>query len=119
MKREVAILGATGIVGQNFIQLLQGHPWFKVSVLAASERSAGKKYREACNWQLNADLPEEIGETMVANTDLESIKRAGKADFIFSALPETLQDLLKRNSQRNTRFSARQVHTDLKLMFPF
>jgi len=43
-KRKVAILGATGAVGQRFIQLLQGHPWFQIEVLAASERSAGKKY---------------------------------------------------------------------------
>jgi aspartate-semialdehyde dehydrogenase len=44
-KRKVAILGATGAVGQRYIQLLQGHPWFKIEVLAASERSAGKKYK--------------------------------------------------------------------------
>ena len=53
MKRKVAILGATGAVGQRFIQLLQGHPWFQIEVLAASERSAGKKYKEACNWLAN------------------------------------------------------------------
>ena len=46
-KRKVAILGATGAVGQRFIQLLQGHPWFEIEVLAASERSAGKKYKDA------------------------------------------------------------------------
>jgi aspartate-semialdehyde dehydrogenase len=50
VKRKVAILGATGAVGQRFIQLLQDHPWFKISVLAASERSAGKKYGDACSW---------------------------------------------------------------------
>ena len=52
MNRKVAILGATGAVGQRFIELLQGHPWFEIAVLAASERSAGKKFHEACKWRL-------------------------------------------------------------------
>jgi aspartate-semialdehyde dehydrogenase len=59
-KRKVAILGATGAVGQRYIQLLQGHPWFEISVLAASERSAGKKYKDACNWLMETDMPKEI-----------------------------------------------------------
>ncbi|HEX9861843.1 MAG TPA: aspartate-semialdehyde dehydrogenase, partial [Candidatus Bathyarchaeia archaeon] len=65
MKRKVAILGATGAVGQRFIQLLQGHPWFKIEVLAASERSAGKKYKDACNWLMESNLPAEIAEMPV------------------------------------------------------
>ena len=56
-KRKVAIIGATGAVGQRYIQLLQGHPWFKIEVLAASERSAGKKYKDAANWLMESDLP--------------------------------------------------------------
>ena len=58
-KRKVAVLGATGAVGQRFIQLLQKHPWFKIEVLAASERSAGKKFKDACNWVMETDMPEE------------------------------------------------------------
>ena len=87
MKREVAILAATGAVGQRFVELLEGHPWFDISVLAASERSAGKKYREAANWKLESDMPKEIGEMTVVNTDLKSIEESGNIDFIFSALP--------------------------------
>jgi len=90
LRREAAILAATGAVGQRFIQLLEGHPWFDISVLAASERSAGKKYREACNWKLESEMPKEIGEMSVVNTDLKSIEEAGNVDFIFSALPGDL-----------------------------
>ena len=68
MNRKVAILGATGAVGQRFIELLQGHPWFDIAVLAASERSAGKKFREACKWRLESEMPKGIGEMPVVNT---------------------------------------------------
>jgi aspartate-semialdehyde dehydrogenase len=88
--RKVAILGATGAVGQRFIQLLQGHPWFQIEVLAASERSAGKKYKDACNWLLESNMPREIAEMPVAHADVESVEKAGNIDFVFSALPGDL-----------------------------
>jgi aspartate-semialdehyde dehydrogenase len=56
-KLAVGILGATGMVGQRFVSLLEHHPWFEIKWLAASERSAGKTYREACNWRLRDPLP--------------------------------------------------------------
>ncbi|MBI3659609.1 aspartate-semialdehyde dehydrogenase [Candidatus Acetothermia bacterium] len=59
-KIKVAILGATGAVGQRFVQLLENHPWFEISALAASERSAGKAYTEAVNWKLDTPLPERV-----------------------------------------------------------
>ncbi|MEM2341855.1 MAG: aspartate-semialdehyde dehydrogenase [Candidatus Bathyarchaeia archaeon] len=86
-RRSVAILAATGAVGQRFVQLLEDHPWFDISVLAASERSAGKKYRDACVWRMETDMPKEIGEMTVVNTDLKSVKDAGDVDIVFSALP--------------------------------
>jgi aspartate-semialdehyde dehydrogenase len=89
-KRKVAILGATGAVGQRFIQLLEGHPWFQIEVLAASERSAGKKYGDACNWVMESNLPEEIAEMPVANADVESVEKAGNVDLVFSSLPGDL-----------------------------
>jgi aspartate-semialdehyde dehydrogenase len=58
-KIEVGILGATGMVGQQFIEFLQGHPWFEVQWLGASDRSAGKKYREATKWHLGGAMPDE------------------------------------------------------------
>jgi len=87
LRRKVAILGATGAVGQRFVELLQGHPWFQIEVLAASERSAGKRYREACNWVLDSEMPPEIGEMTVVLSDVKSVEKTGKVDFIFSALP--------------------------------
>ena len=90
VKRKVAILGATGAVGQRYIQLLQGHPWFQIEVLAASERSAGKKYGDACNWVMESNLPKEIAEMPVANADVESVEKAGDVDLVFSSLPGDL-----------------------------
>ena len=62
---EVGILGATGMVGQQFIQFLQGHPWFEITWLGASDRSAGKKYREACGWRLDAQTPGNVADLVV------------------------------------------------------
>lgn len=68
-RRNVGILGATGMVGQRFIQLLENHPWFNITWLAASDRSAGKTYAEACAWRLDTPLPERIaGMVLQPNT---------------------------------------------------
>ena len=64
-KIEVAILGATGTVGQKFIALLQDHPWFTVAELAASSRSAGKAYREACAWKQALPMPDDVAGMQV------------------------------------------------------
>lgn len=65
-KIEVGILGATGTVGQRFVQMLEGHPWFEVAWLGASDRSAGKRYAEATAWQLEAPMPERVAGMTVA-----------------------------------------------------
>jgi aspartate-semialdehyde dehydrogenase len=67
MTIEVGILGATGMVGQQFIALLAQHPWFKVTWLGASERSAGKAYRDACAWRLPSALPDDVARLQVQN----------------------------------------------------
>lgn len=64
-KIKVGILGATGSVGQRFIELLINHPWFEIAEVAASERSAGKKYKDAANWIMTTPLPKEIAEMEV------------------------------------------------------
>jgi aspartate-semialdehyde dehydrogenase len=64
-RRNVGILGATGAVGQRFIQLLADHPWFNITWLAASDRSAGKPYAEACAWRLDTPLPERIAQMVL------------------------------------------------------
>lgn len=68
-KIPVAILGATGTVGQKFILLLEGHPYLEVKELVASERSAGKKYAEVCNWKQDVPIPEKIARLTVKYTD--------------------------------------------------
>jgi aspartate-semialdehyde dehydrogenase len=80
-KWPVAILGATGAVGQTFIRLLADHPWFTVAEVAASDRSAGKSYREAAKW-LEGTLPESIAELTVRTCDPNSIR----SPLVFSAL---------------------------------
>src|SRR5499427_7834021 len=65
-KIPVGILGATGTVGQRFIQLLESHPWFEIEWLAASDRSAGKTYAEAAKWNLNTPLPDRIARMKVS-----------------------------------------------------
>ena len=68
-KISVGILGATGAVGQRFVQLLADHPWFEIAELAASDRSAGKPYREACTWRLPTALPDAVASRVVQTTD--------------------------------------------------
>lgn len=78
---KVGILGATGAVGQKFIEILDGHPWFEISVLAASERSAGKKYRDAVNWIGSRGIPSDVAEMEVVEAKPEL-----DCDFVFSGL---------------------------------
>ena len=68
-KIPVGVLGATGAVGQRFVQLLEGHPWFEVVEVAASDRSAGKPFREACRWRLSGSPSEAVSSLTVLSTD--------------------------------------------------
>src|SRR5205085_6628329 len=68
-RRTVAVLGATGAVGQSFVRLLHGHPWFELVCVAASERSAGKTYVEAAKWLGTEPMPDEIANMVVAPCD--------------------------------------------------
>jgi aspartate-semialdehyde dehydrogenase len=80
-KIPVGILGATGVVGQRFIQLLEGHPWFEVAWLAASDRSEGKTYEDAVRWRLKTALPEHVRKVKVSPATPE-----GAPKVIFAAL---------------------------------
>jgi aspartate-semialdehyde dehydrogenase len=115
-------LGATGAVGQRFIQLLQGHPWFTVEVLAASERSAGKKYRDACNWVMESDLPREIAEMTVADTTVEAVEKAGNVDLVFSSLPGDLAGPVETEFAALypvfSKASAHRMEVDVPLIIP-
>jgi aspartate-semialdehyde dehydrogenase len=81
-RRRVAILGATGAVGQAFIRMLVGHPWFELVALAASERSAGKPYRDAAKWVGAGDMPPFVADMTVQPCDPDRVD----ADIVFSAL---------------------------------
>ena len=81
---NVGVLGATGAVGQRFVQLLAEHPWFNLTTLTASERSAGKKYRDVVKWRLDVPFPDNIGDIRVSPTNVASLK---EVDLVFSALP--------------------------------
>ena len=121
-KRKVAILGATGAVGQRYIQLLQGHPWFEIEVLAASERSAGKKFKDACNWIMESNLPKEIAEMPVANVDVESVEKAGNVDLVFSSLPGDLAGEVESEFAAMypvfSKASAHRMEKDVPLIIP-
>lgn len=86
-KLKVGILGATGMVGQRFIALLENHPWFEVTTLAASPRSAGKTYEEAVGdrWKMTTPMPEAVKKLTVLNVN-EVEKVAAEVDFVFSAV---------------------------------
>src|SRR5262249_19311659 len=81
----VGILGATGAVGQRFAQLLADHPWFEVTDVAASDRSAGKPYREACTWRLPGAPASRVGELVVSPID-----GPFRAKLLFSGLDSSV-----------------------------
>ena len=86
-KLRAGIIGATGMVGQRFITLLQNHPYFEISVLAASPRSAGLKYSEAVGqrWKMSSDIPESVKDMVVMSSDkIEEISKL--VDFVFCAV---------------------------------
>jgi len=86
-KLKVGILGGTGMVGQRFIALLENHPWFEVTTIAASPRSAGKTYEEAVGgrWKMTTPMPEAVKKLVVMNVN-EVEKVASEVDFVFSAV---------------------------------
>lgn len=86
-KLRAGILGGTGMVGQRFIALLENHPWFEVTTIAASPRSAGKRYEEAVGerWKMDTPMPENVKDIVVMNVnEVEAV--ASQVDFVFSAV---------------------------------
>nr|WP_291235333.1 aspartate-semialdehyde dehydrogenase [Frisingicoccus sp.] len=93
-KLRVGILGATGMVGQRFISLLENHPWYEVVAVAASPRSAGKTYEEAVGnrWKMTTPMPEGVKKLNVMNVN-EVEKVAAEVDFVFSAVDMTKEEI--------------------------
>jgi aspartate-semialdehyde dehydrogenase len=117
-KIPVGILGATGTVGQRFVQLLEGHPWFEVAWLAASERSAGMAYQDAARWKLTTAIPRRIRGMKVSPASPE-----GSPKVIFAALDASLaQELEPKFAAAGcvviTNSSAFRMHPDVPLVIP-
>lgn len=87
-KYKVGIIGATGMVGQRFATLLDGHPWFEVTTLAASARSAGKTYREAVGkrWCMDTPIPESMADMIIRSASDDIAEIAAAVDFVFCAV---------------------------------
>ena len=95
-KLKVGILGGTGMVGQRFISLLENHPWFEVTTIAASPRSAGKTYEQAVGdrWKMDTPMPEAVKNIIVMNVN-EVEQVASQVDFVFSAVDMTKDEIKK------------------------
>ncbi|MEY8395155.1 aspartate-semialdehyde dehydrogenase [Lachnospiraceae bacterium 45-P1] len=93
-KLRVGVLGATGMVGQRFISLLENHPWFEVTTVAASPRSANKTYEEAVGgrWKITTPMPEAVKKLIVMNVN-EVERVAASVDFVFSAVDMTKEEI--------------------------
>jgi aspartate-semialdehyde dehydrogenase len=118
-KIPVAVLGATGSVGQRFIQLLSGHPWFQVVALTASDRSIGLTYREACHWLLSEPMPPQVQDLTLIPSDAE---RMG-VGLVFSAIPgkaamEVEEDLAKAGVLVCSNASAHRMDVDVPILLP-
>lgn len=87
-KYSVGVIGGTGMVGQRFVSLLEGHPWFQLTVVAASARSAGKTYEEAvgARWAMATPMPESVKKLIVLSAEADKEKIAAQVDFVFSAV---------------------------------
>ncbi|HEX7121216.1 MAG TPA: aspartate-semialdehyde dehydrogenase [Gemmatimonadaceae bacterium] len=114
----VAVLGATGAVGQTFIRRLAGHPWFEIAELAASERSAGKRFADACRW-LEGEMPPDVAEREVVPCDPAAVR----SPLVFSALDSNVAGVVEQAFARAGRYvlsNARnhRMDADVPLVIP-
>jgi len=116
---KAGILGATGAVGQRFVEALANHPWFEITALAASERSAGKTYKEAAGWRLDTAMPESVENIEVVPVDPKAVD----ADVVFSALPADLAltvepEFAKAGFAVASNASSYRMEKDIPLVIP-
>ncbi len=116
---KAGILGATGAVGQRFVEALANHPWFEITSLAASERSAGKTYKEAAGWRLDTAMPESVENIKVVPVDPKAVD----ADVVFSALPADLAltiepEFAKAGFAVSSNASSFRMEKDIPLVIP-
>jgi len=126
-KIKVGILGATGMVGQNYIRLLENHPWFRVTYVAASANSAGKKYSDSVTgrWQMTSPIPKEV-ENLVVEDVADFSKAKKKCDFVFSAFEISDKELIKKTEEEYAKAglpvvsnaSANRWTSDIPMLIP-
>jgi len=117
-KIPVGVLGATGMVGQRFVQLLADHPWFRVTALAASDRSGGQLYAEACHWLLPTPMPEGVRDLVVHTIEPEL-----DCQLVFSALPSEVARTVEEHFARAgyvvcSNASSHRLDADVPLLIP-
>ena len=126
-KIKVGVLGATGAVGQRFIQLLADHPYFEIGALTASDRSAGKRYADAAKWLLRGGMPAAVEDMVLVPTEPDAIgsARGAGADvrLLFSALPggaagQVEADLAAAGFAVCSNASAHRMDADVPLLIP-
>ena len=126
-KFKVGVIGATGMVGQRFILLTCGHPWFELTVLAASGRSAGKPYGEAVEgrWKLQMPMPDEVKNMVVLDAEADIDKIVEQVDFVFSAVDMKKEDIrtleeayAKRECPVVSNNSAHRWTSDVPMVIP-
>jgi aspartate-semialdehyde dehydrogenase len=116
---NVCILGATGMVGQRFIELLADHPTFEITALTASKRSAGQRYEDAATWYLDSKIPESVKDIIVVDTDPDEVK---DVEIVFSALPANIAAVVEPKFAEScivaSNASAMRMEPDVPLVIP-
>ena len=122
MKRKVAVLGATGMVGQQFIRMLDAHPYFDIDVLAASSKSSGKSYGEIVNWVVSSEIPRQFRNEHVVGINAKELGRRG-IDIAFSALPSGYakvaeEKLVEEGIAVFSNAGAHRMDSDVPMLIP-
>ena len=117
---NVGIIGATGMVGQNFIRLLENHPEFEITTLLASQRSAGKRYEDATTWLLDSEMPDSVKDIKVVESDPSKVD--SNVEILFSSIPsgqaEKIEPKFAKNFVVASNASAMRMKPHIPLCIP-
>jgi aspartate-semialdehyde dehydrogenase len=121
-KIKVGVLGSTGIVGQQFVRMLNGHPWFETAALAASPAAAGRRYGDAVDWMLSGGCPSPAGRILLCRPTGSDLRRSG-VHVVFSALPASVagemeEDLSGSGFRVFTNAGAFRMHPGVPVVIP-
>ncbi|MGA2361648.1 MAG: aspartate-semialdehyde dehydrogenase [Candidatus Aminicenantales bacterium] len=121
-KVKAALLGCTGLVGQQFVRMLDKHPYFELVALTSSPRSAGKAYGQAVSWFFGGDAPEYLRDRTILSTSAEGVMTSG-ARVVFNALPSSVSSALEPELRRRGLYvfsnaSCRRLDDDVPLLVP-